>query len=225
MSDTIDTNKKCISIEGILGAGKSSVLNILQQNEKLASFTFMGEPLNQLEEFGDDWSCSPILEMYKNPQANMALFQAYVIEVYEKRLEEGFKGNVIMDRGLDSVSVFNLVNEHYYKGFGSRYLWAKYVKVMERFFPKKRVLKTGATDAVIYLDVQPEKALERVQQRGRRYERKITVDYLARLDREYKNYLDRIGMENIPFKVICVDDKKVEDIANEALEYIISLNF
>ena len=77
-------------MEGILGAGESSTLRILEQNEKVASYTFMKEYLDQLEEFQDDWSCSPIYEMYKNPQLNMALFQVYVIEFYEKRLEEGF---------------------------------------------------------------------------------------------------------------------------------------
>ena len=39
-------------------------------------------------------------------------------------------------------------------------LWAKYVKAMESFFPRNRFLKTGATDAVIYLDINPQKALQ-----------------------------------------------------------------
>ncbi len=39
-------------------------------------------------------------------------------------------------------------------------LWAKYVKVMESCYPRNQFLKTWATDAVIYLDIDPQKALQ-----------------------------------------------------------------
>ncbi len=62
---------KCLCIEGLLGSGKSSVMNILE--EKLDTFN-----INLLKKYQSDKNINPILEMYEDPAKNMNLFQAYI---------------------------------------------------------------------------------------------------------------------------------------------------
>ena len=68
---------KCLSIEGLLGSGKCSVMNILEA--KLDTFNFLHEPINLLEKYQRDKNINPILEMYEDPAKNMSLFQAYIL--------------------------------------------------------------------------------------------------------------------------------------------------
>ena len=218
---------KYISIEGILGAGKSTLMDLLE--EKLATFNFLKEPLDLLEKFSGDQAINPILEMYQDPEKSMALFQSYVLDVYEGRLNEHHdKGKVIMDRGLDSVMIFSKLNTQYYSGFGFSYLHDKYLKIKNKHFSNPDdapIFGVGATNAVIFLQVSPEQALERVKSRNRTYEKDMSLDYLQRLDHLYISYLCAIRGLNIPEKVIDVGSKSKEQVAEEALNFIMDLDF
>jgi deoxyadenosine/deoxycytidine kinase len=61
-------------------------------------------------------------------------------------------------------------------------------------------------DLILYLKASPEVLIERIARRGRPSERGIGVDYLARLNRAYDDWMERAGAR---YEVVTIDTDRV----------------
>ena len=139
---------------------------------------------------------NPLQNFYQNPKENAFIFQNYVLDIYQQRMEvlspvEPMCKVIVMDRGLDSLSTFTTLNKHHLTDFGLLYLTDKYLNIKTRFFPRKLF----ATDGVLYIATEPAEALERISCRGHSGEEQITFNYMNNLDVGYDRYLDSILSE------------------------------
>ena len=123
--------------------------------------------------FGND-IINPLQNFYQNPKENAFIFQNYVLDIYQQRMEvlsavEPMCKVIVMDRGLDSCQLFTTLNKHHLTDLGLLYLTDKYLDIKTRFFPRKLFV----TDGVFYLATEPAEALERVSFRSCSGEEKI----------------------------------------------------
>ena len=65
-------------------------------------------------------------------------------------------------------------------------------------------------DLIIFLRASPEFLLERVRQRGRDYEKRITLDYLSRLGEGYEAWIERVSREIRVLSVPVEDGRLLE---------------
>lgn len=165
-------------VEGLIGAGKST---LSQKLAGLLEFRAFHEPVeaDYLEKF------------YKDPKTNAFEFQIRQLArrtgIHRLAQEEAcnpieYKG-AILDRGLPGDRVFAKL--HCHAGNISPEQWTTY-----------EILFNSAIDLIrspallVFLDVEPDIAMERVKNRNRGAEAGLTIAYLKDLR---KGYLDLLG--------------------------------
>jgi deoxyadenosine/deoxycytidine kinase len=67
--------------------------------------------------------------------------------------------------------------------------------------------------AIIYLDVKPEKSLERIHERSRGVESGITLEYLTALYNEYENFVQDVSRRIPTIRVSWDQYRDVEEMA------------
>jgi deoxyadenosine/deoxycytidine kinase len=168
-----------ITIEGIIGAGKTTLA------KSLANKT--GSKL-VLEEFAEN----PFLSrFYENP-SEMA-FQLEMSFLRSRKAQ--------LDRELHPESALVISDYHFQKTmiFASQTL---YGTDFEHFEQSYRLESAGLPDPdlIIFVDTQPAAASENIRKRGRTYEQNIALPYLEKLYEKYHQWLSTFE----PGKVIIV---------------------
>jgi len=186
------TRFKHLIVEGIIGVGKTSLAEMLAErlNAKLV--------LELVEE-------NPFLaEFYKNIEAYAFQTQIFFLlsrhkQQVELKQMELFSTNLVSDYMFEKDKIFaNLtLNETELS------LYDKIFKIL-----KKEILKPSL---VIYLQIDPERALERIRKRARPYEKNITLDYLKDLNEAYNQFF--FHYQESPLLIINVNE--VDFIDNE----------
>jgi len=154
-----------IVIDGNIGAGKTTQLNHL---EKLGH-SVKREPVN-------DW---PLEKFYRNPSSTCFMFQIAVLysnlkrdeyEVYERGI---LPGRMVFWEDLLLRGIVKNTDEHFW-----------YDKLFEelKWFP----------DTYIFLDIKPERSLERIKHRVQAGDKSITLPLLQSLYSRYKYMIERI---------------------------------
>lgn len=192
-----------IAIEGNIGAGKTTLANLLA--DKLQARLL-------LEQFADN----PFLsDFYKEPHRfAFTVEMAFMAERYHQ-----------LDENLVQADLFNTpyVSDYHplkSKIFASINLPEKEFKLYAKFFDLmfKNFRKP---DVMIFLKSPLELLRYNIQQRNRHFEQDIPDDYLQRLDGAYATFLKQV---NIP--VIVIDKEKVDFIKNpEILDALIERLF
>lgn len=162
-----------IWVEGIIGAGKSTLADMLSKSLGIRVFH---EPVDS----------NPYLEkFYKDPKRWAFPMQIHLMhDRYAMQKEAAYgstRGNgAILDRGMPGDRVFCKL--HMLTGNIDELEWNTYEKAYE-------VMACSLTppSLLIFLDVEPDVALERVKTRNRGVETGITLKYLTDLR---KGYLD-----------------------------------
>jgi deoxyadenosine/deoxycytidine kinase len=169
-----------IWVEGLIGAGKSSV------TEQLAG-ALNARPL--YEPVGTN----PFLDkFYKEPEKYAFAMQIYLLHVrynlQNLAAGEALLGKgAIMDRGLPGDRVF--CKMHIQEKNIEPELWTVYEMA---FIIMSSSLRPPSL--LVYLDVSPETALRRVRSRGRGCEEDgVTLDYLRKLQAGYEELLAEIN--------------------------------
>jgi len=186
------TRFKHLIVEGIIGVGKTSLAEMLAErlNAKLV--------LELVEE-------NPFLaEFYKNIEAYAFQTQIFFLlsrhkQQVELKQMELFSTNLVSAYMFEKDKIFaNLtLNETELS------LYDKIFKIL-----KKEILKPSL---VIYLQIDPERALERIRKRARPYEKNITLDYLKDLNEAYNQFF--FHYQESPLLIINVNE--VDFIDNE----------
>lgn len=156
-----------IVIEGCIGAGKTTLSEMLAQE-------FNAELI--LERFADN---SFLPKFYKDPlHYAFPLEMTFLTERYQqlKNLlskRDLFTDLVIADYFIDKCIVFskyNLQSDEYN-------LYTKVYNIISTYLPKP--------DLILYLYNDEQKLLQNIAQRGREYEREISVEYLKNIQEGY----------------------------------------
>lgn len=158
-----------IAIEGVIGAGKSSLANRI--SEKLSSNLI----LEQFEE-------NPFLEKFYNDRKRYA-FQTqmfFLINRYKQQQQlnqqELFSKYIVSDYIFEKDKIFAYLN-----------LSGEELKLYENIFPllEREIPKP---DLVIFLQAGIDRLMANIKSRGRQYEKNLTRAYLIELSKAYNDF-------------------------------------
>ncbi len=183
---------KYLVVEGLIGVGKTSLADMIAQrmNAKLV--------LEVVEE-------NPFLaEFYKDMDAYAFQTQMFfLLSRHKQQMElkqmELFSTNLVGDYMFEKDAIFaNLtLNETEI---------ALYNKIFDIL--RKDILKPSL---IIYLQIDPERAIARIKQRSRPFEKEITLAYLKELNEAYNQFF--FHYEESPLLIININE--VNFIDNE----------
>lgn len=191
-----------ISIDGNIGAGKSTVLNYLKNKY---NYSIDLEPI-------DDWI--PFLQdMYKNSKD---AFEFQVKVWYDRIFNVNYpvNKNILTERsGYFQWHVFSKAN-------------FKIGKLNERQYTILKDLyerRSFNSDIFIYIRTEPKKSFDRINNRSRNCESEISLKYIELLHTLHENtYQKLIDEENYNVHIIEMENKSVDDIATEIHNIILS---
>ena len=183
---TLRPRPRIISIEGNIGAGKTTFLNILATlHLDDPGILILREPVDQWSRVAD--THGTVLEhLYRDPGRHAFAFQVLVLHTMKTRLKEAMRGGyhtIIMERSVGA----------------SRHVFGRMLhaqgnmtdiehQIYEQMCDDKE-LRWLIPDEVMYLDVPVEECLTRVRARGRPGEEPIDAAYLKACERFYREWL------------------------------------
>lgn len=190
--------KHFVAIAGNIGVGKSTLTKKLAEHY---GWKAVLEPVTN----------NPYLEdFYKDMKKWAFHSQMYFLA---KRLQDHYnlvhdKDSVIQDRSLyENAEVF--ARNLYLLGFINKRDWTVYRKIYKTCV---KILPTP--DLIIYLKASVDKIMERIQQRGRDFEKNITRKYIEDLNELYDEWVG--NMKGTQVITISYDDL---DLKNNRLDF------
>lgn len=185
-----NTNVNYIAVEGVIGAGKTSLANLLAQklNAKLI-----------LENFEDN----PYLEkFYQNPAEFAFRTQLFFLlerfnQLQQLTQNELFHSFIISDYIFEKDKIFAYLN-----------LNDEELKIYEQIakFLDKSII---TPDLVIYLQTSEQKLISNIKKRNRDIEKFITEDYISNLNEAYNYFFSRYKASKI--LIINADESDFEN--------------
>lgn len=195
MSDSSSTNKFVVSIDGLIGAGKSTVISKLKETHAY-DFCCIPEPLIEwslLERFYED------KKKYATPLQFQIILSQH--DQFVKCYNET-KAPVLITERSTSASVFVFSEMLLRMGYFEKHWWDIYKNLSTKF--------VNNINFYVYLDISPQCSLDRIKQRGRHFEKDIDLEYLQSLYTQYENFY-----KNLP------TDKYTKINASEPIENVI----
>lgn len=185
---------RILSIEGNIGAGKSTFLASLQEKYKYnKNILFLPEPVSEWEKFVDENGKNMLEKFYQDQSTYSFAFQ---VMAFSTRLailrnavdnaENNGIDTIVMERSLEA----------------DREIFAKMLyqdKLMEKceheIYLKmaENALKDYSLDGIIWINVPPEICLKRIEKRNREGEQSITLEYLEKCHNCHNVWLDGNG--------------------------------
>jgi deoxyadenosine/deoxycytidine kinase len=177
--------KPIIWVEGIIGSGKSTFSGWIADELKLR---LIKEPVDNdyLTIFYENpkrWAFPMQIDLLHKRYSlqQLAAYEASLAAVGESEYQ-----GVVLDRGLPGDRVFARL--HMLEGNISKVEWRTYTRAYETM-----TCSLIPPSLLIYLDVEPEVAMKRVQTRDRTFERAgVPIEYLEKLHRGYLDLLVEI---------------------------------
>jgi deoxyadenosine/deoxycytidine kinase len=173
-----------VAIEGVIGVGKTTLATILAEK--------MGAQL-QLEEV----EANPFLENFYEDMRGYA-FQTqifFLLSRYRQQAELGqaslFKQKVVSDYVFSKDRIFAYINLN----DDELALYERLVKILE-----KDILKP---DVVVYLQASPGVLMERIEKRGRPFEKNMPQDYIETLNNAYNYFF--FHYTDTPLVIVNID--------------------
>jgi len=182
-----------IAIEGNIGAGKSSLANLLAKHfnarlilEEFADNTFLPKFYQDAERYAFPLELSFLADRYKQLK-QISLSQ------------DLFDQKIVSDYLFTKSKLFARINlnESEYE------LFQKVFDIINPNLP--------APDLLIYLNAPVTKLQQNIQKRGRVYEQNISKDYLLNVQEMYQHYL-----KQAIHKTLVVDTSQIDFIENPA---------
>jgi deoxyadenosine/deoxycytidine kinase len=171
-----------ISIEGNIGAGKSTILEHLEKHLSVRlpakKVLFLKEPLDIWENFHDEAGNNILQKFYANQVRYAFTFQVMAFITRLSLLRQAIKNNpevdiIVIERSLcaDKNIFMNMLHGD---KIVEKIEFDIYNKWYAEYIEKYRV------DAVIYMDSNPEVCNQRINKRNRNGEDNIPLDYLKK---------------------------------------------
>ena len=185
--------KTVVAIEGLIGAGKSTMMNILRKKlENKAQF--IDEPVDEWIAMRDDDEKNLLETFYGDMKRWSYTFQNIAYITRMNRLADALRGDtslILMDRSLtgDKNTFTKMLKED---GCISRMEMEAYNKWCDFF---QTYFGSNVQMKYVYLRCDPEVAFKRIQNRGRDEESTIPLEYLKRLHNAHEEWL--LNEENV----------------------------
>lgn len=176
-----------ISIEGNIGAGKTTFLQELES--KLSQiFTVKVVP-----EFVYENEANVLLNAMYEKRIDSYDFQKYLYNtrtdfIYKIGKSEEKPDFILLDRNID-IQYHIFGNVLVKKGRLTKKEHLKMKKMLNIYEAMLNNLFPNRNEYMIYLDCSEENCLKRIKNRNRKGENKIDIDYLKSIKKEYKKYL------------------------------------
>jgi deoxyadenosine/deoxycytidine kinase len=186
------TELKYIAIEGVIGAGKSSLAQLLADKLKANII---------LEEFEEN----PFLQKFYDDRKRYA-FQTqmfFLINRYKQqqqlKQQDLFSSITVSDYIFDKDKIFAYLN-----------LSVEELKLYESIFPllERDIPKP---DLVIFLQSSIDRLIANIKKRGRSFEKNLTRQYLVELSEAYNNFFFKYS--NTPLLIVNTSD--IDFVSNE----------
>lgn len=210
-----------LSVEGLIGAGKSTLIRVIQERGLLGDVFVHGEDLDLWRAIPTPTGPANILDnFYKNPKDNSYLFQSTVTQTMALRYSNCAEPNRVRlhDRSLESC--FHVFAQLLYQDglmssseLGSLKIWYDHVHT---HFPAKLF-------AIIYVDTPPEVAFERIQRRNRVEELDMSLEYLVKLQGVHESWLEKVRDTGSSIIIRLNGDCPPQDIVSQFVEALPSL--
>lgn len=165
-----------IALAGLIGAGKSTLTKTLGEELGLPAY---------YEQVADN---KYLADFYKDPKQYGFALQIYLLKErfkQQQRIVWSQEGG-ISDRSIYEDGVFARMLRD-----GGMMDARDYETYCDLFAQMSNFMRHP--DVLVYLDLSPERSLERILERGRECERSITLEYLRALHKSYQRFIDEIS--------------------------------
>lgn len=190
------TGNLTISIEGVIGCGKSSLLNIIQQN---TNYNICHEGVELWQNITDGKNNNILQSMYNN-KVFLPLFQTLAMATKysqhrniqlnnaQKHLDntQSYNQVTIMERSLLSTDIFN---EMAVENGNLSELNKNVIDAIHKLVVPGK--KSDYIDAIIFIETPIETCYERINKRKRNGEEKITRKHLELCETIYIKHLSK----------------------------------
>lgn len=204
---------KVFSIEGNIGAGKSTLIDILKQklyNDD--SIIFVSEPLDMWQTIQDDNGVNMLTKFYEDQDKYAFSFQvmAFATRLLKMKNEMKRKPNakiIICERSLEAdYNIFAKMLHDDGKIETINYnVYLQFYELYKDEFPTK---------GLIYINASPETCQTRINTRNRSGEESIPIEYLQKCHEYHENWISNYERkENL---MIINTDNNMNDICNES---------
>lgn len=192
-----------IAVEGVIGAGKTTLADMLSKT--------IGSSII-LEEFEQN----PFLEeFYSDPKRYAFQTQIFFLlsrfrQVQEMRQVDLFRQKIVSDYLFEKDRIFATLNlsEKEMK------LYDGIARLMEKEIP--------APDLVIYLQASTKRLMENISRRGRSYEKNMDPEYIAALNELYNKFF--FHYSKAPVLVINMDEIDFQHSEKEYQDILVEIN-
>lgn len=186
-----------ITIEGLIGAGKSTLVGILKENGFKDVFT---EPISEWNVQGFD----VLKAFYSDPKRYAFVFQTYCLQTRVNQLRQAS----IAERSLLSDSMF--ASAQHRLGNMDDLEFAIYNTVLA-----DATSRAPKCRGHIYVRTSPKTCLSRIMGRSRDGEDVVGVDYLELLEELHESYFGKLGKQ----KVLIIDGE--EDFHDPVIQKVL----
>ncbi|AGM25973.1 deoxyadenosine/deoxycytidine kinase [Spiroplasma syrphidicola EA-1] len=169
-----------ITLAGVVGVGKSTISQMLGAKH---NYLVMDEPVEE----------NPYLDAYyQDPKAMAFKMQVYMVMARSKQLKQAkITPNIIFDRSILEDAIF--VDVLYELGYMDEVDYKVYMEfynivVLESLYLDDQI----KPDLVVYLQVDPSIAIERIKKRGRASEQTVDEAYWILLNKKYEEWYQKI---------------------------------
>lgn len=185
-------NKNYVIIEGVIGAGKTTLTQMLAES-------WDGRVV--LEQHNDN----PFLEdFYKQPDKYAFQTQLFFLLMRHRQQQDEIPQGDLFHEMLVSDYLFEKD-----KIFAHLTLDNREIQLYERLFPVlQRDVPTP--DLVVYLKSQPERLMKNIEFRNRAYERNMSADYITNLNSAYNQFFKHYTASPL----LVVDSSKLDFVKN-----------
>lgn len=183
-----------VVIEGNIGSGKTTLATRIAAEfnarlilERFADNPFLPKFYNEPEKYSFPLELSFLASRYKQLKEELVpqdLFKSFTVADYY------FMKSLVFAASTLDGDEFNLYRQIFYIIYGS--------------LPKP--------DIYIYLHVVPERLVMNIEKRGRPYEKKITAEYLQKIQDSYFSFF----RQNPDNKYVIIDVNNLDFVANES---------
>lgn len=191
--------KNIICIEGVVGAGKTTLGELLA---KELSIEFFQEP----------YIDNPFLDkFYSNKERYSLLSQMYFLNKRIEIIEEASKLNgCIMDRSIYGDYLFAKMH------LKNKFMTEDEFSLYHSFWEKLISVRTNPI-LIIYLETSVENAMRKIKERGREFELGVEKEYWSSLNEEYSSFFDNYR-DSIILK-IKIDNMDIRDNEEDRKEF------
>jgi deoxyadenosine/deoxycytidine kinase len=197
------------TVEGVVGAGKTSFLNALKKVKFSKPHIVVLEPVDEWMKLRLDGADQPsIFEKFYNDKERYGfMFQLYALYTRIKQIIDVHANNpdaiIICERSYlsDKYIFAQLLREMKLLTNDEHHVYLLWHDMSTRISPK--------LDGVIYLNTDPSTCVSRIIQRQRKGEEKISFDYINNLHRLHEDLAKSV---NIP---VCMIDGNIHSNSTE----------